>query len=140
MDARIRLFRLLLAAAALLALAGCANGPFKDLPNPFKDVHNPFAASKGKALLEDGIHDYEDGQYRSSARKLKSAIDEGLRPGERVTAHKYLAFISCVSNRVIQCREEFRAALGIDPRFELSAAEAGHPTWGPVFRSVKAGR
>jgi hypothetical protein len=38
------------------------------------------------------------------------------------------------------CRDEFRAALDIDPSMQLEPAEAGHPVWGPVFRSVKAGR
>jgi len=46
----------------------------------------------------------------------------------------------CVSGRTAACREEFRKALTMDPDVELSPAEAGHPTWGPVFRSVKAGR
>ena len=35
-------------------------------------------------------------------------------------------------------REEFQKILDIAPDFELTPAEAGHPTWGPVFRSVKA--
>ena len=29
-------------------------------------------------------------------------------------------------------------ALELDPKFELSAAEAGHPIWGPIFRGLKA--
>jgi hypothetical protein len=57
-----------------------------------------------------------------------------------VKAHKYLAFIHCVSDRAAACRDEFRKALAIDSKLNLTAAEAGHPTWGPVFRSVKAGR
>lgn len=122
--------RLGLCLVVLLA-AGCASGPFKDLPNP-------FAKDEGKALLEEGLREYEDGNYRTAGRKIKAALDEGLRArADRVTAHKYLAFINCVSNREIQCREEFRVAFEIDPRFDLTAAEAGHPIWGPVFRSVK---
>jgi hypothetical protein len=39
---------------------------------------------------------------------------------------------------VQQCRDEFRKVLEIDPSFDLRDDEAGHPTWGPVFRSVKA--
>jgi hypothetical protein len=38
---------------------------------------------------------------------------------------------------VAACREEFRKALTMDPSLELSPAEAGHPVWGPVFRSLK---
>ena len=36
------------------------------------------------------------------------------------------------------CREEFRKALDIDPSFELSEDEAGHPVWGSVFRGLKS--
>ena len=57
-----------------------------------------------------------------------------------MNAHKHLAFINCVSGRTSACREEFRKALAIEPGLDLPPAEAGHPTWGPVFRSVKAGR
>ncbi len=46
----------------------------------------------------------------------------------------------CAGNRVVPCREEFRKALTVDPELELAPAEAGHPIWGPVFKSVKAGR
>jgi hypothetical protein len=73
----------------------------------------------------------------------KSVVD--LRKGiamptgaERASAHKYLAFMACVANRRAACRNEFRSAFAADPRFDLAPAEAGHPTWGPVFRSVKA--
>jgi len=55
-----------------------------------------------------------------------------------VRAHKYLAFIHCAAGQVQQCRDEFRKVLEIDPSFDLRDDEAGHPTWGPVFRSMKA--
>jgi hypothetical protein len=45
-----------------------------------------------------------------------------------------------VSGRERRCRDEFRVVLKIDPSFELAASEAGHPTWGPAFRAVKAQR
>jgi hypothetical protein len=51
-----------------------------------------------------------------------------------------VAFIHCASNRERECREEFRKALAIDPGMDLAPEEAGHPMWGRVFRSVKAGR
>jgi Tfp pilus assembly protein PilF len=122
-----------LGLALLVTLAsGCASGPFKDFPKPY------LIGDGGKELLEDGVRDYEDGNYRQAGRKIKTALDDGLRSKtDRVTAHKYLAFINCASNREIQCREEFRQAIDIDPRFDLTGAESGHPVWGPVFRSVK---
>mgnify|MGYP001549986536 CR=1 FL=1 len=69
---------------------------------------------------------------------MGGALPSGLRTEDQIKAHKYLAFIDCVSGRQPQCREEFRKALDIDPNLELQPNEAGHPTWGPVFRSVKA--
>ena len=87
--------------------------------------------------LRSGIRDYEEGRYLESFRSLRDALETGLPPKERVQAHKYIAFIYCVSNRPRDCREEFRKALAVDPSFQLDAAEAGHPTWGPVFRSLK---
>ena len=62
----------------------------------------------------------------------------GLSRPDRVKAHKYLAFIACVSSQQLTCREEFGIALELDPKFDLAPAEAGHPIWGPVFKSVKA--
>ena len=57
---------------------------------------------------------------------------------DKVSAYKYLAFIHRVSGREKMCYESFRKALALNPNFELTPAEAGHPVWGPVFRSAKA--
>jgi Tfp pilus assembly protein PilF len=115
--------------AAALALGGCGSQPVKDLQRMFQ--------SKGQPELEAGIQKYEDGKYVEAAARLQGALDEGLSAAEEVKAHKYLAFIHCASRREKQCRAEFRKALDKDPGFQLEASEAGHPIWGPVFRSVK---
>ena len=130
-------FAFLAALAAAVLLAGCQSEPMRNLQADFKGL---FGKSKGEAALAAGIRQYEDGNYADAAKQLQSAISQGLTSGDRVKAHKHLAFIHCVSERTAACREEFRKALAVDPGMELSAAEAGHPTWGPVFRSVKAGR
>jgi len=96
-----------------------------------------FQAPKGTQDLADGIKQYEDANYSEAARLLQSSLDEGLGRDDQVAAHKYLAFIHCISGREQRCRDEFRAALKIDPSFELAANEAGHPIWGPAFRSAK---
>jgi hypothetical protein len=44
----------------------------------------------------------------------------------------------CIGGQQNQCRDEFRRALEIDPKLDLKPEEAGHPIWGPVFKSVKA--
>jgi len=92
-------------------------------------------------LLAQGIAQYEDGNYTPAQRLLQSSLAAGLpTPASKARAHKYLAFIYCVTKRTPQCRQEFSNALSADPKFTLTAAEAGHPTWGPVFRSVSRGR
>jgi Tfp pilus assembly protein PilF len=92
------------------------------------------------APLKVGLQQFDDGDYAESAKNLQSAIDRGLPNKERANAHKHLAFIHCASNRERLCRDEFRKALALDPALDLAPAEAGHPLWGPVFRSLKAGQ
>jgi Tfp pilus assembly protein PilF len=117
---------------ALVGLGGCASDPIKEIQRVFQ--------GKGEPQLQAGIKHYDDGRYPQAERNFEAALNEGLNQAGQVTAHKYLAFIHCVSKRERQCRAHFNSALEIDPAFELGAAEAGHPMWGPVFRSVKARR
>lgn len=117
----------LLLLLMLLAVSGCAG---LDMPG--------YQRLNGKPYLWQGIAFYEEGNYRAASRRLMFALEEGLNVPDRVQAHKYLAFIACVSGRQLTCREEFAIALKLDPSFELDEAEAGHPIWGPVFRSAKA--
>jgi len=84
------------------------------------------------------VKSYEDGDYKISMEELQGALDMGLNSkDDQVAAYKYLAFIHCISGHEKQCRDNFKKAFEIDPRFDLKPAEAGHPVWGPVFRSVK---
>ncbi|MGH8691946.1 MAG: TssQ family T6SS-associated lipoprotein [Burkholderiales bacterium] len=99
-----------------------------------------FRSLSGPGALSAGLKQYEDGNFEESAKNLQGAIDLGVPDKQRATAHKHLAFIHCSSNRERQCRDEFRRALTVDPALDLAPAEAGHPVWGPIFRSVKAGR
>ena len=95
-------------------------------------------SSKGETELGFGIRAFEDGEHAYAARLLQLSLDAGLRgTSNRASAHKYLAFIHCASSRIQQCRDEFRMALEVDSSFELRDDEAGHPIWGPAFRSVK---
>ena len=120
--------RVLILLLATLLTAGCQTGPFKAFGAP---------RNAGNSYLEEGVLNYEEGNYRIAKRRLQFALEDGLSRPDRVKAHKYLAFIACVSNQQLTCREEFAIALELDPKFELSAAEAGHPIWGPMFKSVK---
>ena len=118
-------------AAAAVLCAGCV-GPFKD--------YNPITLMQGKGspALTEGIKKFEEGDYAEAQKSLLSALDQGLSfKSHQVKAHKYLAFIYCITGKEKQCREEFKKVLEINPDFQLEPAEAGHPQWGPVFRSVK---
>ncbi len=97
--------------------------------------------SKANQALAAGIQNYEDGKYQTATKNLKRSLSLGLTvQSDVVQAHKYLAFIHCLSNNEKQCRDEFRKALDKDSRFDLKPEEAGHPIWGPAFRAVKAQR
>jgi len=96
--------------------------------------------TKGEQSMSAGLRQYEAGEYPEAQRSFVAALEAGVPLNEQVEARKHLAFINCVSGRQTQCREEFRRALDLNPQLELTPAEAGHPGWGPVFRSVKAAR
>lgn len=128
---QIRLLILFLVAGVLAA--GCSSTPIRDLGL------DKLAPRKAEQELSTGLKNYEDGNYQTAAKYLQNALNTGLTfQNDRVAAHKYLAFINCVSDREKQCREEFKKALEIDPTLELTTSEAGHPIWGPVFRALKA--
>jgi hypothetical protein len=90
-------------------------------------------------LLQEGTALYDKGDYRGAVRKLTSAkdsADEGS--GVKKSSLRLLAFSYCVSNQRVLCKQQFTSLLAIDPSFELTRGEAGHPLWGPVFREAKA--
>jgi hypothetical protein len=102
---------------------------------------NPPPPNEGEQKLSAGIKSYEEGNYKDAAKLLQEALTKGLPDKEgQVEAHKYLAFIHCISGRNKECTDEFKKTLELDPNFELEAAEAGHPLWGPVYSSVKGTR
>lgn len=129
------LVRVMLAAVIAAALPGCESAPVKAIREEFRNL---FQTHEGTPDLASGIKQYEEANYAEAARLLQSGLKKGLGKSDQVKAHKYLAFIHCVSGRERRCRDEFRAALKIDPAFELAANEAGHPIWGPIFRAVKS--
>jgi Tfp pilus assembly protein PilF len=120
------------AALALAAvLAACA------APPPPATGLADLMERPAERLLLDGIRAYDDGQYAQAEAALRKALAEGLQsPRDRATAHKLLAFISCTSERVADCRQQFRDARAADGTFALSRSEAGHPVWGPVYRGL----
>jgi Tfp pilus assembly protein PilF len=116
--------------ALAILLAGCQSAIVQEFP---------LTHFSGEKMLDDGIRRYDEGNYKLASRNIQGALDLGLTTRSQARAHKYLAFIYCVSGQQAQCRDEFHKALVTLPSLELKPEEAGHPTWGPVFRSVKAG-
>jgi Tfp pilus assembly protein PilF len=124
----MRIARYVLPLFIGLALGGCSSQPVQEIKRVFQ---------KGDSELAIGIRNYEDGKYTEATTNFQSALNSGVSDAEQVTANKYLAFISCVQGRERPCRAYFTRALELNPAFELEPSEAGHPLWGPVFRSVK---
>lgn len=120
---------------ALGLLAGCSSAPMRAIG---ADQITPRQAERN---LYAGIRAYEEGEYRTATSRLQQALDDGLAfTVDQATAYKYLAFVHCATGRTAQCRAEFEKAFAVDPAFELTKAEAGHPVWGPIYRSVKSER
>ncbi len=123
---------IVLAAAALAA--GCAAPPPPAAPPT--GLSEVMARPAERALL-DGIRSYDDAQYAQAEKALRQALADGLASArDRATAHKLLAFISCSSERLTDCEQQFRDARAADASFALSRSEAGHPVWGPVYKSL----
>lgn len=126
-------------AFAMAVLAGCTQlgtSPEQSAVPQFTDSQLRQKAQDSLAL---GLRQYQQGEYDSALTNLSAALDYGLpSKAEQSTALKHRAFIHCISGRKQQCADEFRKALEIDPGFDLTAAEAGHPIWGPVYRSVRS--
>ncbi|MCL4315354.1 MAG: TssQ family T6SS-associated lipoprotein [Gammaproteobacteria bacterium] len=135
-----------------LALAGCETGPLKDvLKKPAEEKQEAgitvveTAPARGPTIADLkfalGVKTYEEGRYGEAQQALQGALNDGLEKKEdQVQAYKYLAFIHCGAKREKPCREAFSKVLELNPDFELSSAEAGHPVWGKVFREVKEAR
>lgn len=89
--------------------------------------------------LSDGIAAYERGEYPNAIRRLSAKeLLENPSQDVQIEARKYLAFSYCVTTRRALCQQQFDAILKLRPGFELKPTEAGHPTWGPVFKKAKA--
>ena len=117
---------------AVLLMTACATPIMRDAGL------DKFALRKAEKDLSLGIRAYEDGDYKNSTRLLQSALAADLfLTSDKVAAHKYLAFMYCAQSREKACRDEFRKVLALNPDFQLSPAESGHPSWGPVFKSLK---
>jgi len=135
---KLRIRKLFFSGLALLLLGGCQSTSVLS-PAACDSSQTRVAATPTDKKLNYGVLSFEEGNYQASTMALQVVLEINLsgKP-EKVKAYKYLAFIQCVSGHESLCRDYFKKALEIDPNFALDTAEAGHPIWGPVFRSVKS--
>lgn len=94
---------------------------------------------KAEQLLRDGMMRYEAGEYAQAQKLLDAAIVEGLKDkADQVRAMKHIAFSLCLRDKFRDCRNEFTKIYDVDPNFDLTPAEAGHPSWTHTFAQAKA--
>ncbi|MEO7744242.1 MAG: TssQ family T6SS-associated lipoprotein [Usitatibacter sp.] len=125
----------------LLFLTACAEVPKTGQPAPkpvSPQITEDLLKKRAEDQLAQGVAQYQAGEYENAVRTLNASLEHGmLNKIEQSRARKYLAFSHCVSGRDVPCRAEFRRAFEINSEFVLSAAEDGHPIWGPVYRDVR---
>jgi hypothetical protein len=98
----------------------------------------PKVLTTGERLLASGMTAYDAGEYANAIKLLQDASRETLSTDDQIRARKFSAFSLCLTGKMVACRQEFEAILKIKSDFDLAPAEAGHPSWGPTFRSAKA--
>jgi hypothetical protein len=96
----------------------------------------PTAAQEAALQAVQGM--YKAGRYGDVVREVARSQDlNEAPPALRVQAMKLRAFSYCLSKYRVLCQEEFGRILKIDPAFELSPTEQGHPLWGPAYRAAR---
>ena len=134
----IHIRRIIWGGLVMLLMSGCqSSGMLGTCACDSMKTRNTGSVAEKK--LSYGVLSFEEGNYQAAIIALQGVLEAGIstKP-EQLKAYKYLAFIQCVSGRETMCRDYFKKALEIDANFNLDTAEAGHPIWGPVFRSVKS--
>ncbi len=94
---------------------------------------------KAEQMLSDGLVKYDAGEFAPAEKFLEASLKEGLKDkADQVRAMKYVAFTLCLQGKYRECRGEFVKIYEVDPNFDLTPAEAGHPSWTKTFAAAKA--
>lgn len=94
---------------------------------------------KAEQMLADGVVKYDSGEFPQARKLLEDALKGGLKEKkDQVRARKYVAFTLCLEGKYRECRNEFMSIYDVDPNFDLTPAEAGHPSWTKTFAGAKA--
>jgi len=95
--------------------------------------------AKAEQTLQDGLIKYDAGDYEAALRLLEDSLKQGLKEKQdQVRAMKFVAFSNCLLNRLATCRSSFIKIYDVNPEFDLTPAEAGHPSWTKTFAAAKA--
>ena len=109
--------------AIFTVLAACSSSPSPQAADALQEVRDEYAASR----------------FGDVARTVATSDALASAPTSiRVEALKLQAFSYCVIGYHQLCEDSFTRILQLQPSFELAPNEAGHPQWGPVFKSAKA--
>lgn len=105
-----------------------------------KDTTRPVASlAKAEQLLADGMLKYNTGDYDAALKLLDASVKEGLKEkADKVRAMKHIAFSHCLKERYRDCRAAFVKIYEVEPAFDLTPAEVGHPSWTKTFTAAKA--
>jgi hypothetical protein len=136
---------------ATVLLFGCATDPVVVdalavvgpvvAPEPPPPVVVPVEMSvvNDASVLKEGIGLYNNGDYANAVTRLNSAPEIWVNGSQasQLEALKYIAFSHCVSSHKTACRKDFERALKLNPDFDLTPGEKGHPIWGPIFTKVQ---
>jgi tetratricopeptide (TPR) repeat protein len=102
-----------------------------------RSVFTPTA--KSEQTLQAGMIRYDSGDYVGAVTLLEAALNEGLTDkASQVRAMKHIAFSLCLQSKWRDCRAAFIRIYDVDPNFDLTPAEAGHPSWTRTFAGAKA--
>jgi hypothetical protein len=94
---------------------------------------------KAEQMLADGMVKYDSGEFEAAEKLFDAAAKEGLKDkSDQIRALKQAAFSLCLQGKQAPCRAEFIKIYDLDPNFDLTPAEAGHPSWSRTFAAAKA--
>ena len=115
-----------------------SNDPRPSVPVPAPAPTPPpppaLEVSANERALATAVEAYDRGDYALAVRLLVPLSSEStLDMDQQLRALKTLAFSQCSTNALTACRGTFERAFRADAKFDLSAAERGHPIWGPQF-------
>ena len=100
---------------------------------------NLLPLSRSEQMLAGGMVKYDAGDYTAAHKLFEDALKEGLKSkSDQIRAMKHQAFSTCLLGSYTKCRGEFVKIYDLDPDFDLTPAEAGHPSWTKTFATAKA--